>query len=181
VRRPSALLIVLGLAVMFVLGVAGLFVKAQIQKHRRETEYQAIAGQYSQALRLGATRQQVEDYLRGKNVRFSRMCCVESPVPYDEAWDDFVFLGQAYGVFGDALRPFFPSAFNEAFWCKESVSVGFQFTTSMHIVTDKRGVPIRRDTPFDTLKNMSIYRQIFCPTIISSPSLRTTSTPLPKS
>ena len=44
---------------------------------RREVAYQAALCPYSDALKPGMTRKEVEDYLHSNNAQFQRMCCVD--------------------------------------------------------------------------------------------------------
>ena len=46
---------------------------------------------YSQVLKLGMTRKDVEDYFRANKIQFSQMCCVESSRKH--SFDDLVKIG----------------------------------------------------------------------------------------
>jgi hypothetical protein len=142
----SPLLIILVLGVAFVLGVVGLFVRAEIQKQGRETAYQAVLTQDKQALRLGTSRQEVEDYLRMKNAHFIQMCCAESPPPSDEVWDDLVLIGYERTPWYDPAWFIFCNA--------DFVNVAFQFTSY-----GPTGPFNRKSRPLDKLKAITIYRQ----------------------
>jgi len=50
---------------------------AQSRKQKREAAYQAALQSYSDFVKIGATRKEVEDILRSKNTSFVRLCCVE--------------------------------------------------------------------------------------------------------
>ena len=45
-------------------------------KKRREAAYQSALQSYSENLKPGMTRNDVENYLRTSNVRFGQMCCL---------------------------------------------------------------------------------------------------------
>jgi len=83
-------------ALLVVLGVRHV-VKERVQR-RREAEYQNALRSYSQALKTGMTRKQVEDYLSARNLSFRQMCCVSvkefSRGVYDNAYDDLVKIAQ---------------------------------------------------------------------------------------
>ena len=81
--------------------VAGLLafgvrqVLKQRAKKRREIGYEMTLRSYSAVLKPGATRKDVEDYLRAKNVEFCQMCCVNSKSKFSESvYDDLVRIGQ---------------------------------------------------------------------------------------
>ena len=45
------------------------------RKEKREAAYQAKLLSYSDVLKPGMTRKNVEDFLRGKDVAFGQLCC----------------------------------------------------------------------------------------------------------
>jgi hypothetical protein len=49
---------------------------------------------YSQVLKPGMTRKDVEDYFRANKIQFSRMCCVEDS--FKHSYDDRVKVGTQY-------------------------------------------------------------------------------------
>jgi hypothetical protein len=65
--------------IALIIVVASILVVRSIQKAKRHEEhqaqYQAVLAKYSQALKSGVTRKQVEDYLRVQNVKFGQQCC----------------------------------------------------------------------------------------------------------
>ena len=133
------------LQVGLVLVVAGLFLlgirhelKKQAQK-KREVTYQSELRSYSQALKTGTTRKEVEDYLRSKNAAFSQMCCVgESAKRHSQ--DDLVKIGEEE-------HPWF---------CSEHfVYVAFRFADHVQI---ENGYSFKDDDS-DTLKTLSIFHQ----------------------
>jgi hypothetical protein len=134
--RPVLVVVVAGL---FLLGIR-YELKKQAQK-RREATYQSELRSYSQALKPGTKRKEVEDYLRSKNPDFSQMCCVE---PSDSAkrhtWDDLVKIGEEE-------HPWF---------CSEHfVYVAFRFADHVQI---ENGYSFKDDDS-DTLKTLSIFHQ----------------------
>jgi hypothetical protein len=69
--------------------------QAERVKKTREFAYEAVLRSYSEALKLGATRKEVEDYLRAKDVEFRRMCCVDSKQRFStNVYDDLTKVGQ---------------------------------------------------------------------------------------
>lgn len=67
--------------------------KLRAQK-RRALTYQAALEPYSQALRPGMTREEVEDYLRANNAPLYHMCCVKPKGSSDGAYDRLTKVGQ---------------------------------------------------------------------------------------
>ena len=81
--------------VTVVLAVVGFAVRyrlkedAEEEAHRkREASYELSRREYSQALRSGMKRKEVEDYIRKKNLPVLRMCCVSANK------SDLIKLGQ---------------------------------------------------------------------------------------
>jgi hypothetical protein len=68
-RFKSCLLALLLAAVPNALG--------QSAKQKREAAYQAALQSYSEALKPGMSRKEVEDYLNAKGIAHVAMCCVE--------------------------------------------------------------------------------------------------------
>jgi hypothetical protein len=60
-------------------------------KEERQAGYQRTVALYSDVLKSGMSRKQVEDYLGKKGVSFSNICCVENS---DGTFDDIVRIGQ---------------------------------------------------------------------------------------
>src|ERR1700683_1627883 len=54
----------------------------------------AAALSYSQVLKPGMTRKDVEDYFRANKVQFSQMCCIEAS--YKHSYDDLIKIGTLY-------------------------------------------------------------------------------------
>jgi hypothetical protein len=64
-------------------------------KRKREAAYQSALLSYTQVLKPGMTRKEVEDYLRARNVGFSQMCCVVGiQGPPKGSLDDITKVGQ---------------------------------------------------------------------------------------
>jgi hypothetical protein len=107
-------------------------VKAQRQ---REATYREKLEAYSDVLKPGMTRAQVEEYLKAKGLQFSRTCCVAERVG---ALDDMVRIGEE----------------NPAWYCSElNVYLGFEFNAHRkHPIWDPKVDEL------DTLKSVGIYR-----------------------
>jgi len=132
--RPVLVVVV---AILFLLGIR-YELKKQAQK-RREATYQSELRSYTQALKPGTKRKEVEAYLRSKNPDFSQMCCVE---PSDSAKrhtsDDLVKIAEEE-------HPWF---------CSEHfVYVAFRFADHVQI---ENGYSFKDDDS-DTLKTVSIF------------------------
>jgi len=106
---------------------------------RREIDYQKTLRSYSEVLKTGMTRKEVEDYLSTKKIRFRQMCCVTtkefSRGVYDDTYDDLVKIAQ-----------------EDVPWvCSENnVYVAFQF-----LGRDKNSLPTAE--PSDILKDVTVY------------------------
>ena len=108
-RLPIALLLVIALSAL----VLRHFSQKRTQE-KREAGYQSAVRSYSEVLRPGMPRKEVEDYLRARNVEFRQMCCVETSNRFStNVYDDLTKIGQE-----DA--PWFCS--------EKNVYVAFQFT-----------------------------------------------------
>jgi len=107
-------------------------------QQKREATYQSALRSYSEALKPGMTRLEVEGYLRAKDLSFRQMCCV----------DRKDFSKRRYPVYDDLLK----IGQEDAPWfCSEkSVYIAFQFT----------GRPERQEWPpdsADSLRAVTIY------------------------
>ena len=60
-------------------------------KQEREAEYRTALQSFTQVIKPGMNRKEVEDYLHGKNRRFRQMCCIGKP---QNAWADLVKIGK---------------------------------------------------------------------------------------
>lgn len=134
-KRVLVSILVLMVGGLLVLGIRhGL--KMQAHK-KREAAYQASLRSYSQVLKPGMTRKEVERYLHEKNVEFRQMCCVDAmELSKRHSWDDLIKIGRE-----DA--PWFCS--------ENNVYLAFQFI-------DQGQHGTRWDAnDLDTLKAISVY------------------------
>jgi hypothetical protein len=64
-------------------------------KRKREAAYQSALFAYTQVLKPGMIRKEVEEYLRARNVDFVQMCCVVGiQVHPKHSFDDITKIGQ---------------------------------------------------------------------------------------
>jgi len=111
-------------------------------RQRREVEYQNALRSYSEVLRTGMSRKQVEQYLSARKLPFRQLCCVSvkefSRGVYDNAYDDLVKIGQ-----------------EDVPWvCSENnVYIAFQF------LGWQKDTPQEAD-PSDRLKDVTIYHKL---------------------
>jgi hypothetical protein len=56
----------------------------QRAKQKREAGYQAALQSYSETLKLGTTRKDVEDYFQTNDIKYQKMCCVVERSAYAE-------------------------------------------------------------------------------------------------
>ena len=101
-------------------------------KQKREAGYEAALRPYFDAIKPGATRKSVEDYLQAKGVEYERMCCIDER----SAFADLVRIGK--------VKP--------PWYCSEhNVYTGFQFVDEPH-----EGLR-PSDKDLDKLKSITIY------------------------
>jgi len=132
-KRWLSVILVLIAVALVAFGVRHVLEKRS--ERRREIAYQSAFRSYSERLRPGMTRKEVEDYLRAGNIRFQQMCCVDHNLSTG-VWDDLTKIGQE-----DA--PWFCS--------ENNVYVAFQFSGPK-----RNGVGWSAD-PSDTLRAVSVY------------------------
>lgn len=85
-------------------------VRGQSKQQKREAAYQTKLQSYSDALKPGMTRKNVEDYLRAKGVEFGQSCCIDK----GSVFSDLVKIGKE-------KRPWY---------CEEhNVYIAFQFVS----------------------------------------------------
>jgi hypothetical protein len=65
---------------------------AAAQAQQREAGYHLALQSYSDALKPGTTRKDVETYLRQQSATFRNQCCIDTPG--SDAWDDLVKIGE---------------------------------------------------------------------------------------
>jgi hypothetical protein len=111
----------------------------RLAQEKREVAYQSILRSYSEVLRPGMTRKEVENYLRAKNVTFSQMCCVDPRDTHKGVNDEVTKIGHE-----DA--PWFCSA--------NTVYVAFRFTGP-----ERRSVGPTGEAS-DTLNAVTIYHRL---------------------
>jgi len=130
--------LILALAAVALLALGARHVLERRARQKREIGYESALRSYSERLRPGMTRKEVEDYLRERNVQFGQMCCVDGQLSKD-VWADLTKIGQ-----------------EEAPWfCSEhNVYVAFQFTGR------KRTGVVTTAEPSDTLKTVSIFHRL---------------------
>ena len=114
---------------------------ARREQKKRQAVYELTLRSYQEALKPGMTRKEVEDYLRAKNANIRQMCCVNPrESPNRSSLDDLVKIGQE----------------EIPFVCTENnVYVAFQFADHEH----RHDYEIR-DSDLDTLRAVTIYRQL---------------------
>lgn len=109
-------------------------VRAQSAKEKREAAYQAKLRAYSDVLKVGMTRKEVESYLRGNNNTFGQWCCIDEP----SAYADLVKIGKE-------KHPWYCEAGN--------VYVAFQFSA-----VEPHKAAAAYDS--DILKRITIFHQL---------------------
>jgi hypothetical protein len=107
---------------------------------KREIGYQAVLRSYSQVLKPGMARKEVEGYFHAKNIDFVHTCCVDpTGLSKKHSWDDLVEIGK------DAA-PWF---------CRENNAyLAFEF-----IDQEQHGTNWDSNDA-DTLKSVSIYHRL---------------------
>ena len=69
-------------------------VREKRSQQKREAAYQTALRSYSEVLKPGMTRKEVEDYLRARNASFRQMCCVNRKDFSKRAYDDLTMIGR---------------------------------------------------------------------------------------
>jgi len=106
VPRESSLL--RGVAFLALLAIWSCSAFGQSKKQKREAAYQSKLQSYTEALKPGMTRKNIEDYLRSKRVAFGQLCCIDER----SAYADLVKIGKE----------------KHPWYCEEhSVYIAFQF------------------------------------------------------
>ncbi|HSY90879.1 MAG TPA: hypothetical protein VK812_05870, partial [Candidatus Binatus sp.] len=131
-RLPTLILIIVILSVFVVRYTLGK--RAQ---QKREASYQSVLRLYSEALRPGMTRLEVEEYLQTRNFEVRQMCCVDVKHFSEGVYDELTKIGEED-------PPWFCS--------QKNVYIAFQFTGV------RRGANGWDALGSDTLKSISIYR-----------------------
>ncbi len=63
-------------------------------QEKRDQAYQRTLHAYSDTLRPGLSRAEVEDYLQSKKIQFRQMCCADRKTSSKNVYDDLVKIGQ---------------------------------------------------------------------------------------
>lgn len=102
----------------------------------REVAYQTALHSFQQVLKPGMSRKEVEAYLRGKNISFRQMCCVEKNSK--NSLDDLTKIGEE-------KTPWFCS--------ENNIYIAFQFADR----TEQKETRLRA-SDLDTLQAVTIFR-----------------------
>jgi hypothetical protein len=84
------LLSIQGFVLLVLFAAGSCDARAQSKREKREAAYQTKLQSYSDVLKPGMTRKNVEDYLRAKGVAFGQICCIEER----SAYADIVTIGK---------------------------------------------------------------------------------------
>src|SRR5260370_6436491 len=84
-------LVILALIVVTLSAFTVRHVRQKRAQRKREAIYESALRSYSEALKPGMTRNDVEGYLKAKNVKFTHMCCVAQ---HTGAFDDLTKIWQ---------------------------------------------------------------------------------------
>src|SRR2546423_14351425 len=90
-KRWLAFLVLVAVIAVAVIGMHTMREKRAQQQ--RDVAYQSVLRRYSEVLKPGMTRKEVEDYLVTRNVSFRQMCCVNWKEP-KRAYDDLAKIAQ---------------------------------------------------------------------------------------
>lgn len=128
-------LLILRCFVLLVLLASGDgYARGQSKQKKREAAYQAKLQSYSDVLKPGMTRKNVEDYLRAKGVEFGKLCCVDKA----SVFSDLVKIGKE----------------KHPWYCEEhNVYITFQFVS----VEPQKGLEAHDS---DTLKEITIFHKL---------------------
>ena len=86
--------IILGLFAITLVGVAVWHTLEKRAREKREAVYQRTLLSYSNILKPGMSRKDVEDYFHSSNTVFQQMCCVDPSTFSKGVYDDIVRIGQ---------------------------------------------------------------------------------------
>lgn len=94
--RPKLKYWLLILAVVIITSVAIEIhnVRENRAQRKRNVVYQMTLRSYSEVLKPGMTRKEVEDYLRARNTPIRQMCCVGRKKLSRSVYDDLAKIGQ---------------------------------------------------------------------------------------
>jgi hypothetical protein len=130
-RRNCAFLLLL----ILILVSAACDLGGEKKKQKREAAYQAARQSYSDVMKPGMTRKDVEEYFRTKAVVFSQLCCIEAGNTYA----DLIKIGKE-------KHPWYCEAHN--------VYVAFQFAAA----EPRDNPPSTRDS--DILKKVTVFHKL---------------------
>jgi hypothetical protein len=68
-------------------------VREKRSQQKRDVAYQTALRSYSEVIKPGMTRKEVEDLLHARNKAFRQLCCVDIKKPMG-VWDDLVKIAQ---------------------------------------------------------------------------------------
>lgn len=126
-------------------GLIGLGMRYELKQReqaRRQADYQKALTGYTQALKPGMTRRQVEQYIERKGAHFSQTCCVDPREAVKRhTWDDLVKIGQEE-------HPWFCS--------EHDVYIAFQF---VDYEQGQTGFGMK-DNDLDKLRAITIYHTL---------------------
>jgi hypothetical protein len=129
--QKLSLIRILALVLMLITGCVAW---GQSRQKKREVAYETARQSYSDVLKPGMTRTNVEDYLRSKGVAFEQLCCIDEMT----AFADLVKIGKE----------------KHPWYCSEhAVYIAFQFAA---VETER--YPKVRDS--DTLKTITIFHHL---------------------
>jgi hypothetical protein len=130
--------ILVSILVLAAAGLLALGIRNGQAKRKREVAYQAALGSYTQVLKPGMTRKEVEDYFHGQNISFKQMCCVEATeLSKRKSWDDLIKIGEEA----------------TSWFCSENnVYLAFQFVDD-----GKQQTNGWKADDFDTLKSITLF------------------------
>ena len=108
--------------------------RSEHEKKEREAQFQSILRRYSEALKPGMTRKDVEAYLAAHQAKFSRF-----PVDDPNAYADITRIGEGDGHW---------------YCSREDIYLAFQF------IADPMRSGLPSALPSDTLKKITLYPKL---------------------
>jgi hypothetical protein len=134
------------LLVLTIIGLSGSAIRYEFKKReqkRRQTAYVEALSSYTQVLRPGMTRKEVEGYLHARNIEFAQTCCVDSSeTAKRHSWDDLARIGRE----------------DPPWYCGENnVYIAFQFKDHNQ---GQEATGFIKNDDFDTLKAVTIYHSL---------------------
>jgi hypothetical protein len=137
-KRKRVAMLVLSLLALSFIGIGVRYAWKKQAKQKREIGYQSALRSYSEVLKPGMTREEVENYLRTKNTEFRHMCCINGEIAKG-VWDDLTKVGEE----------------DAPWYCGEhNVYIAFQFTSH------KRQEGTWEAHPTDVLKSITVHHEL---------------------